>query len=328
MKLDELSTPKPSAQMARTFESYFGGNIELSKLSRHQARNMLQRVRGVLGEHRQTSKFHNSEKNPSYLKLVMLENVLRSKLKEIDSPSTSLTSPTSSATGPDSNLDDVVKGATKAAGAVGAQSKGQQLGQALDSVSQGKSLNPGQKATMAKLGQGLKNVVADPANANKLQQMLKTTGAAAFENRRRKGRTLRESEVQQAQVVLAAQDMVDRVQKMLEDVTEMQFKELPALADQIKNQIGVEQSAQFNTDATNALQGLVQSVQASKQQLENALGVITGQAPTVPGVDPNAPVAGELPPIDDADVDLDVDADLDIDDTEAPPEVSLGRTRR
>ena len=327
MKLDELSTPKPSLQMARTFESYFGGNLELAKLSRQQARHMLQKVKSVLGEHRQTPKFHSSEKNPTYLKLLMLENVLRSKLKEIDSPSTSLNSANSA------DLNDVIKGATKAATAVGAQSKGQQLGQALDSVSQGKSLNPGQKDTMAKLGQGLKNVVADPAKASKLQQMLKTTGATAFETRRRKGRTLSESEVQQAQVVLAAQDMVDRVQKMLEDVTEMQFKELPALADQIKNQIGVEQSTQFNADATNALQSLVQSVQASKQQLENALGVITGQAPTVPGADaagapvPGAP--GEMPPVDgaDADVDLDVDADLDIDDTEAP-EVSLGRTRR
>jgi hypothetical protein len=44
---------------------------------------------------------------------------------------------------------------------------------------------------------------------------------------------LKESEVQQAQVVLAAQDMVDKMQSMLEDTTEMQFKELPALVDSI-----------------------------------------------------------------------------------------------
>ena len=36
-------------------------------------------------------------------------------------------------------------------------------------------------------------------------------------------------EVEKSQVVLAAQDMVDQVQKMLEDVGQMQVKELPAL---------------------------------------------------------------------------------------------------
>jgi len=71
---------------------------------------------------------------------------------------------------------------------------------------------------------------------------------------------------------------------MIEDSTEMQFKELPALVDSIKNQIGPDQAAQFNNDAQAALSGLVQNLQGSKQQLEQALGVVTGQAPT-PGAD-------------------------------------------
>jgi hypothetical protein len=102
---------------------------------------------------------------------------------------------------------------------------------------------------------------------------------------------LNESEVQQAQVVLAAQDMVDKMQGMLEDVTELQFKELPALVDSIKNQVGIDQATQFNTDATAALAGLVQNLQGAKAALDQALGVVTGQAPapdagmaTAPGV--------------------------------------------
>jgi len=91
--------------------------------------------------------------------------------------------------------------------------------------------------------------------------------------------TLREaSEVQQAQVVLAAQDMVDKMQKMLEEITAMQFKDLPALVDSIKNEVGPQQANQFNADATAALSGLVQNLQAGKQQMDAALGVVTGQA--------------------------------------------------
>jgi hypothetical protein len=92
-------------------------------------------------------------------------------------------------------------------------------------------------------------------------------------------RRLNESEIQQAQVVLAAQDMVDKMQAMLEDVSELQFKELPALVDSIKNQVGVDQAAQFNADATAALTGLLQNIQGAKQQLDAALNVVTGAAP-------------------------------------------------
>jgi len=102
--------------------------------------------------------------------------------------------------------------------------------------------------------------------------------------------------VQQAQVVLAAQDMVDKLQDMIEDSTEMQFKELPALVDSIKNQIGAEQAAQFNNDSQAALSGLVQNLQGSKQQLEQALGVVTGQSPVpIPGADAGmAPPGGDM----------------------------------
>jgi len=165
------------------------------------------------------------------------------------------------------------------------------------------------------------------------QKMVAGAALMTQESRlRRAYRTLKESEVQQAQVVLAAQDLVDKMQKMLEDTSELQFKDLPALVDQIKNQIGAEQSVQFNTDATAALSGLVQNLQAARQQLDSALGVVTGQAPAVPampdvtGADPAAalPAADAADPT--ADIDVDVDAEIEPDAEE--PAAALGRTRR
>lgn len=147
-------------------------------------------------------------------------------------------------------------------------------------------------------------------------------------------RRLREaSEVQQAQVVLASKDMVDQVQKMIETATSIQFKDLPALVDQIRNEIGYDQATQFNADATTALSGLVQNLQQSKGQLEGALGVVTGQAPTVPGQDLGAaPVAdvgadlgAELPPVDDEEVDVDLDVDAE---EPSSLETTLGRGKR
>jgi len=150
---------------------------------------------------------------------------------------------------------------------------------------------------------------------------------------RKKSRMVNESELQQAQVVLAAQDMIDRVQKMMEEISEMQFKDLPALTDSIKNDMGTEQAQQFQVATSQALSTLLQSVQTSKSELESAQGVLTGQAPIVPGEDQTGmppaadiataaemPVPGE-PGADQEEIDLSLDANL------GEPQ-SLGRERR
>jgi len=144
-----------------------------------------------------------------------------------------------------------------------------------------------------------------------------------------------ESEIQQAQVVLAAQDIVDQVQKMLEQISAIQFKDLPALTDAIKNDMGNEQATKYQADATAALTTLLGAVQNSKTQLEAAQGVLTGQAPVIPGVDASLDAG-----VDDlgADAGADIDADLDIDATlpaddgddseDNGPVAALGRERR
>jgi len=260
MKLQELSAPRPSKQIAKVFESYFGGRIRFDQLNAKQARMMLHKVRGILGEHRATSARHHSEKNPQYLQLVMMEQALSSRVKENTIPV-----PTAGATGTAAGATGTA--AAKPVGAVKAAVKDPKLAGALKKSAAGQTLNPEEQKLVA--------------------------GAAMMqaESRfRRLSKVLSESEVQQAQVVLAAQDMVDKMQSMLEDVSELQFKELPALVDSIKNQVGMDQATQFNTDATAALAGLLQNIQGAKQQLDAALGVVTGQAPQMPDV--GAPAAG------------------------------------
>lgn len=197
--------------------------------------------------------------------------------------------------------------------------------------------NPQQQAGMqAAQVQQKKKQIQDTIKAKQAEivqlqkQMNDPTMMAMAENRRAR-RRLKESEIQQAQVVLASQDMVDQVQKMSEQVSAMQFKDLPALVDQIKNEVGVGQAMQFNTDATAALADLLQNLQGSKMQLEQALGVVTGQAPQVPGEQAGlgAPAPGqeeigidaEIPtPDGEEDIDAEMDANVE--------PAGLGRERR
>ena len=85
-------------------------------------------------------------------------------------------------------------------------------------------------------------------------------------------------EVEKSQVVLAAQDLVDSVQKMLEEVSDMLVKELPALTTGIQSEIGVNESEQFNSQAGEALTALQASITETKSGLQSALNGITGQA--------------------------------------------------
>jgi hypothetical protein len=285
MKLNELAVVSPTKQAAKVFESYFGNSIKFDQITPAQARGMLKRVRNLIAEHRRTPGFHSSEHNPSYLKLVMMEQALATQAV---APAAGTMPPAGTQQANPANI------------AMNMQDKKKQAQDQSKAIDQQIQALQKQKA-----------------------EIMKQANNPMAESRRQ--RQLREaSEIQQAQVVLAAQDMVDQVQKMSEQVSAMQFKDLPALVDQIKNEVGVDQATQFNGDASAALSGLLQNLQGAKQQLEASLGVVTGQAPTVPGADMAPPPEGEMP----AELPAPGEEEVVDTETEVEPIAGLGRERR
>lgn len=111
-------------------------------------------------------------------------------------------------------------------------------------------------------------------------------------------------EVEKSQVILAAQDMIDSVQKMYEDVNDMLVKELPALVDSIQSEIGANESDAFSQSATDALTQLNGALQQAQTSLKGALGGLTGQGAGDAFAPPG--LGGD----EEVDVDLDVDAEL------------------
>lgn len=121
-------------------------------------------------------------------------------------------------------------------------------------------------------------------------------------------------EVEKSQVILAAQDMIDSVQKMYEDVNDMLVKELPALVDSIQSEIGANESDAFNQSAGQALTQLNAALQQAQIALKGSLGGLTGAGEA----DAFAPPAegGE-----EIDLDLDIDAEMPAEEpaAELPP---------
>lgn len=348
MKLSEFAQPKRAKQAAQVFESYFGNAVALGNLTHRQAQAMLGRVQGLILEHRRTREYHQSQENPAYTKLMLLQDVLCSRLNEDVAAggmgSTTLNPTTAAAAQADKNKqkaaqmqqinkvkDPMVRDALKAGAAGKTMTPDQQQSLSNAAIASGaiseRQVNELSKKTLGSYakkagGTGMNSAGVHMHSAgalggadgkksfkkglNRARGVERAIDRLANESDRRTLRkALNESELNQAQVVLAAKDLSDRIQKMLEDAGTMQFKDLPALVNEIRDEVGVPQSTQYSEQAGQVLGALVQAVQQAKTGIDGAMGIVTGQGQMeVPGEAPMAPPApdmggdmgGELPP--------------------------------
>lgn len=366
MKLFELDSPK-SKNVASMMSKNFGKKVNFDSVTIEEAKMLLPKVNKLIFEHRQTVDFHSSEKTPAYLKLLMIEQVLRDKVDEqeagipvdVDDPKTK------------SVFDKLERGQNltpdeqKIANAVASNVGDSQISEAgaKESFSVYKSLPPSAGRSLSnkvmvkafKTRDDMGKFLSKGSNAlhwketgveglksgqYRLNMVRGEDGKPAREfvkvteslQSGRPTRRLDESDIEQAQVVLAAKDLVDRVQKMIEDISEVQYKELPALVDQTRTDLGTSEAESLNKNMGSALDQLMQTLQDVKEQMNNGLSVLTGEeAISVPGdddIDIDPPE--DMDSLDDVDLDTDDEVDVpDLDDLDEPEiDADLGRPRR
>jgi hypothetical protein len=194
MKLTELQRNK--ASMARkALKEHFEMNIDLRQFNQQKTRNMLSKVRGLLKEARQSSDLHVPQTNSSYLKLVMMEQMLSNHYQDI-----------------------------------------------------------------------------------------RVQSRVVVEN----------EEVEKSQVILAAQDLVDQVQKMIEQVSKMNAEELASVTSGIAAEIGSAESQSYNEAVSAALITLQSALSAAKGTLTGSLGELTGQGGGIAAPDAGDDLGGDL----------------------------------
>lgn len=98
----------------------------------------------------------------------------------------------------------------------------------------------------------------------------------------RDNRLLTEGELETAEAVLAAKDMVDSIQDMITDASKMLNEQLPPLLDTIRDQLGAAQADQFKTTATGALQGLMDALNTARDSLDNGSRQLAGEQVAAP----------------------------------------------
>lgn len=288
MKLQELATNKVK-QVGKLMESYFNRKVDVSGLSLEQAQGLLAKTTALVNEVQSSINRHTSQNNPAYLQALMMKEALEARLAE-----------------------GTADTRNPYAGGTGEQKK--QIGMTAMAPDDIAPADDDEEMEEASCG------------SKKKHKHESSCLMAGKKKKTYEAKQINEADVEEAQVTLAAQDIVDRIQKMYEDVAEMQYKDLPNLAQMMKQELGINQTQSYY-DATNtAISALVQALEQAKTDLESAMAPITGDEVISP--DEFA-----------TDVDTDLDADVDndtppsVDDEEeitAEPEldVDLGRERR
>ncbi len=134
-----------------------------------------------------------------------------------------------------------------------------------------------------------------------------------------------EDEVGEAEALMAAQDMVDRIQGMLEDVGEMLNEELPPLTDSLRRSAGADAAASFNSSSSETLNSLLEACRSSREAMANSVAGLSGGEPTTMGDIKTAEPDAESNLDDDDEVDLD---DFESSDAAIGGDEPLGRAKR
>ena len=216
MRLTELNESKASKIASRALKEHYGLNYDLNKLDFRTTKSMLDKVRTLLKDARTTSKIHESHKNNSYLKLLMMEQMLSNHFTDL-------------------NVRPTI-------------------------------------------------VVED-----------ETVTSAAN--------------------VMAAENMIQELQKMVERVSDMRVKDLAAIEEQMRQ---TEQSAvgadQFSQSASDALSQLQDAIAQAKSSIVSAQDVLLGR-PAASGFD----AAGAAAPVSDEPELAAPEADMDADEMPSLP---------
>ena len=87
-----------------------------------------------------------------------------------------------------------------------------------------------------------------------------------------------EGEMEAAEQVMASKNMVDKIQKMVEDLGGMLNEDLPPLTDSIRDNMDSAMAEQFNLAMTDALSATLESMRGTREQVDAAARILTGEA--------------------------------------------------
>jgi hypothetical protein len=287
-----------AAELNQQLNKVYKWQLDLKKIDESDASNMLSTLRTKINRIKGTSQAHHAERNPEFMEAVMVSKVLESWKSELDRSRLSLNE---------------------------------------------RELTAGEVNKREKYVKGMKKVKGDFQNrygkrGDEVMYATATKMAKESTTERALGilrLALTEGEVEQARVTMAARDMVDTIQDLVEKIGKMQNEQLPSLVSAMKDEVGMDQANQFNQTASDSLRAVMDAITASRDAMDNASRGVYGAQPMDTGANdsantmtpdemgatPDDSSAGSMPT-------LDLDSDLDAADSAVGGPAELGRGKR
>ena len=123
-------------------------------------------------------------------------------------------------------------------------------------------------------------------------------------------RRLLETEVSQAEVMMAAKKFAEELQEMVEKIGRLQNEDLPPVTDQMRETYGNDSSSAFQTQIYSAFQGVMDALYTAKNQVDDAVTnmATTGQVSAAVDMDKDIGMDQAA-----GDVEDEMEPDLDLD---------------
>lgn len=141
-----------------------------------------------------------------------------------------------------------------------------------------------------------------------------------------------EVDVEQAEVVMAVRALADDIQDQIERLGRMMNEDVPAIADQMRGEMGASQAQGFADATTQLLNSYMEAAKSAKSGMDQQVGQLTGEG-AVGGLGDTADLGGELGGDMDMGAGLGGDMDMGMDEpvadnmpaTSGPEDEPLGR---
>ena len=283
MNIRDMNKPATSKQLNETMAKKFGTKIDVASFTLEQLQDARNKIRSKVFDIETNESFGGLSHNKTYSKNKLFLDVLNTAIGE-------------RADIQDAPLEEAQSAAQKAA-----------FQKMLDKKSgKDQKTKPEDKATKAdskpkpKDGKMPMDDNGTPGD--------KSDDKPAFLKKKK----VKEGAEEQATLVMAAKDMVDRITGWMEDTAEMQTESMLELGDKIRDELGIDQSETFINTVKPALGSLFTSLESTRDSLTSGVAILTGEgAPST---------MGDEVPADDMDMEPTVDADAEADAPEGDDE--------
>ena len=269
MNIREISKPVTAKGLNESLAKRFGQKIDINAFTLEQLQDARNKIRTKLSQVETNESFSNVVNNENYQKSKLFLDVLNAAISEREDIAES------------SDCDETCPKSCPDCGGTGDPEKFKAMKEAakpdyIDIDGDGDKEEPMKKA-------------AKDAKKKKADESI-----------------VREGAEDEAELVMAAKDMVDRVTGWMEDTAEMQTESMLELADAIRDEMGSEKSEAFTASVKPALESLYAAMESARGTLTSGVAMLTGEGDVAMGDDPMAdPLAGDsmedpaMEPIDD-----------------------------